>query len=146
MKAVKYNHSAGSATGCVRWTENIGETCEVTRVDRPGRFQAILVSSSLLLLATSLNAEAISSWPEERTPILSSAETTVRAVYLNNWLADNIGSIPQNQIQPIKENIYLIIDSIIKENKLESKNDFSKSDTFFLKSMFNWASYLNVPG
>lgn len=115
-------------------------------MNRLGKFQSIWVLSGLFLLTFPLYAAVVTSWPEERTPILSSAETTVRAVYLNNWLADNIGSIPQNQIQPIKENIYLIIDSIIKENKLESKNDFSKSDTFFLKSMFNWASYLNVPG
>lgn len=113
---------------------------------RLSKLQLILFISGLVLLPSSLFAAVVTSWPEERIPILGSADVTVRAVSINNWLADNIQSMPADQIQPAKENIYLIIDSIVKQNRLESKTDFSESDDFFLRSMFNWASYLGVPG
>ena len=115
-------------------------------MNRFTKFQSICVLSVLISASSTLYAYTLASWPEEQTPILSPAEVDVRAVYLNNWLADNIQSIQQDQVQPIKENIYLVIDSIIKQNELGSNKDFTQSDTLFLKSMFNWASYLGVPG
>jgi hypothetical protein len=83
--------------------------------------------------------------PLAQSPIMSTAEVAVDFTRFNNWLVEKKHPSSE-ELPPIREHTYLLIDSILKIRQSEGRTAFNDFERFSLEQLFNLATGLGVYG
>ncbi|MFH1670487.1 MAG: S-layer homology domain-containing protein [Patescibacteria group bacterium] len=101
------------------------------------------------LAKTSVNPSTYSDKPLlENEPVMEYAKAIVGSTIVNNWLAANYSEIHSGELLQYQEELYKIIDSIIKKHYREKQNhyNFNGADILILSQMFSWGEHLSLWG
>jgi hypothetical protein len=81
-----------------------------------------------------------------REPIFDFAEVAVRTAQLNNWLIENHEKLDQDQQAAVREDLYYLIDSHIKQEFATTGRVLPKEPDLHLQLLLSWAEELGVYG
>ena len=78
-------------------------------------------------------------------PIFNAAEVAVRTAQFNNWLNQNHSKITAERLPQLREHLFYLIDSHVKNSFLKNATISPKED-LVMSMLFSWAEKLQVYG
>ena len=130
-----------------------------SRARNPGGWYVVLVRRmiSRFLVVLVLAASSLEGWTEEmpitgystapiHSPLFDEAQVVVEAVRINNWLNDNLQSLPPEDVKWPREHLFYLIDSRVKQIYAEQGHVLPLEHDLVLELLFSWAEPLGVHG
>lgn len=79
-------------------------------------------------------------------PIYDEAEVVVHTARFNNWLNANIDKITEDSLPKVREHLYYLIDSHVKNTSLGGSPALPEEADLVLATLFSWSERLRVYG
>ena len=110
-------------------------------------YLAVLVCATTALLASGgRSATEVYATEPLSDPIRDVAENTVEFTQFNNWLNTNYDAVPEDRRQALKEHLYSIIDSHVKQLYEREGALLPVGEDIILPMSFAWATRMGVFG
>jgi hypothetical protein len=105
-----------------------------------------VVIALIMTTASATAGRRIYSTAPLKDPIRDAAANVVEFVKFNNWLNSNLESAPPERRQALKENLFSIIDSHVRQLHAREGTTSPRDSDPILSECFMWATRMGVPG